>query len=107
MQAVLGAFQQQTAAPQRSQPTALLPLPSASSVPSHRSGLDQYSLLLYNNLLALPLMASYLLLATNELAGAAAYPRLLEPGFALFLLLSCSQAFLLNLCIFRCVLRGA
>lgn len=68
------------------------------------TGLSQTTLLLYNNVLALPLMAAFMLLATNEAAGVLSYPQLRDPRFLLFLLLSCSQAFLLNLCIFRCTL---
>ncbi|KAL6766751.1 hypothetical protein ACKKBG_A37200 [Auxenochlorella protothecoides x Auxenochlorella symbiontica] len=68
------------------------------------TGMNQHTLLLYNNVLALPLMLGMLLLGTNELAGVAAYPRLADPRFLVFLLVSCSQAFLLNVCIFRCTL---
>jgi hypothetical protein len=39
------------------------------------AGLNQSSLLLYNNVLALPLMAAFLLLATNEAAEVATYPQ--------------------------------
>ncbi|GAB4824177.1 hypothetical protein N2152v2_011223 [Parachlorella kessleri] len=63
-------------------------------------GLGQNTLLLYNSLLALPLMSTHLLLGTRELRGVAAFPALATPSFLLFLLVSCSQAFLLNLCIF-------
>lgn len=63
--------------------------------------MSQNTLLLYNNLLALPLMAAWTLLGTRELQEVGAYPRLWDPSFALFLFASCSQAFLLNLCIFR------
>ncbi|KAL4449009.1 hypothetical protein ABPG77_007726 [Micractinium sp. CCAP 211/92] len=68
------------------------------------TGMSQSTLLLYNNLLALPLMCSFLVTATTELRDVTRYPKLLDPGFIVFLLLSCSQAFLLNLCIFRCTL---
>ncbi|KAL4422650.1 hypothetical protein ABPG75_008847 [Micractinium tetrahymenae] len=68
------------------------------------TGMSQNTLLLYNNLLALPLMSSFLVAATTELRDVTAYPKLWNPGFIGFLLLSCSQAFLLNLCIFRCTL---
>lgn len=68
------------------------------------AGMNQHTLLLYNNLLALPLMLAFLVLGTDEVAGVAAYPRLADPSFLLFLLASCSQAFLLNMCIFRCTL---
>ena len=76
-----------------------LPLAAAAAVAA--AGLEQNTLLLYNNVLALPLMAGFLLLGTREVAEVARYPRLWSPSFQLFLLLSCSQAFLLNLCIFR------
>lgn len=68
------------------------------------AGMSQHTLLLYNNVLALPLMVAVLVLGTDELAGVAAYPRLADPSFLGFLLLSCSQAFLLNMCIFRCTI---
>lgn len=65
--------------------------------------MNQHTLLLYNNVLALgPMLV--VLLASDELPGVLSYPRLWEPQFALFLLTSCSQAFLLNLCIFRCTI---
>ncbi|KAK2078341.1 hypothetical protein QBZ16_003181 [Prototheca wickerhamii] len=67
------------------------------------TGMNQHTLLLYNNVLALgPMLV--VLLASDELPGVLSYPRLWEPQFVLFLLTSCSQAFLLNLCIFRCTL---
>lgn len=66
--------------------------------------MSQNTLLLYNNLLALPLTSSFLFLATNEVQEVAKYPQLWDPRFLAFLLVSCSQAFLLNLCIFRCTL---
>lgn len=66
--------------------------------------MNQHTLLLYNNLLALPPMLAFLVLGTGELAGVAAYPRLADPSFLLFLAVSASQAFLLNMCIFRCTL---
>lgn len=65
------------------------------------AGLPQNTLLLYNSILALPLMVVHTMVGTNELQGVAAYPDLWNPRFLLFLLVSCSQAFLLNLCIFR------
>lgn len=67
------------------------------------TGLDQNTMLLYNSVLALPAMA-VVVIASGELSAAAAYPRLFEPRFVLFLLASASQAFLLNLAIFRCTL---
>ena len=65
-------------------------------------GLNQHALLFYNNLIALPLMAAFFLFCTDEPAGVAAAPQLRDPRFVAFLLLSASQAFLLNLCIFWC-----
>ena len=38
-------------------------------------GLAQNTLLLYNNVLALPLMAAFLLLATNEAAEVVKFPQ--------------------------------
>eukprot|EP00873_Tetraselmis_striata_P039390 jgi/Tetstr1/459654/TSEL_005010.t1 len=67
-----------------------------------KSGVGEHDLLLYNNLIALPFMAAYLYLATDELDTVWEYPRLHDPSFQLFLLLSISQAFLLNMCIFYC-----
>lgn len=82
-----------------------LPLTTTTTLhPLRTPGMNQHTLLLYNNVLALPLMLGMLLLGTDELAGVAAYPRLADPRFLVFLLVSCSQAFLLNVCIFRCTL---
>uniref|UniRef100_A0A7S1SSC3 Sugar phosphate transporter domain-containing protein n=1 Tax=Tetraselmis chuii TaxID=63592 RepID=A0A7S1SSC3_9CHLO len=67
-----------------------------------RSGVGEHDLLMYNNLIALPFMATYLYFGTSELDTVWEYPRLHDPGFQLFLLLSISQAFLLNVCIFYC-----
>lgn len=64
--------------------------------------MNQSTLLLYNNVLALPLMAAFTLGATSEVTDVVAFPQLRDPRFVLFLFISCSQAFLLNLCIFRC-----
>ncbi len=64
------------------------------------SGLNQSGLLLYNNVLALPVMALFLVLGTNELNDVRSFPYLTSPTFWLFLLVSCSQAFVLNLAIF-------
>lgn len=44
------------------------------------AGMGQSTLLLYNTLLTLPLMAAYLVLGTNELAGVAAYPQACAAG---------------------------
>ncbi|DBA94567.1 TPA: hypothetical protein ACH3X1_002152 [Trebouxia sp. C0004] len=66
------------------------------------TGLSESSLLYHNNVLSLPLMASYLLAATNEVQTVRQYPQLNNIWFLLFLGVSASQAFLLNLCIFRC-----
>lgn len=67
-----------------------------------RTGLSQNSLLFYNNTMALPLMAGYMLLATSEVQEARSFPQRADPMFLGFLLISTSQAFLLNLCIFWC-----
>lgn len=66
------------------------------------TGLSDSSLLYHNNVLSLPLMASYMLTATNEVQTVHEYPQLSNIWFLLFLGVSTSQAFLLNLCIFRC-----
>jgi solute carrier family 35 len=66
------------------------------------SKLDSFGLLYYNNVLSLPLMVGYLLLFTDELAGVLAYPRLGDPTFWIFLLVSAAQATVLNLAIFLC-----
>lgn len=107
------------------------------------AGLSESSLLYHNNVLSLPLMASYMLTATNEVQTVRQYPQLnniwflvrqwkvqllcsnahpmtIPSGYKLwmchngqcwtpkwwclqlFLGVSASQAFLLNLCIFRC-----
>ena len=71
------------------------------------AGIGQHTLLLYNNVLALAPMATWLVLGTRELPQVAAYPRLRDPSFLAFLLVSCSQAFLLNLAIFRRARGGA
>lgn len=67
------------------------------------TGMDEGTLLLYNNLIALPLMAAVVALS-GEGHAALAYPHLTEPRFLAFLVISASQAFLLNICIFRCTL---
>lgn len=76
--------------------------PSPNPPPPEPAGLNQHALLFYNNLISLPLMAAFFFLATDEPAGVAAAPQLRDPRFVAFLLLSASQAFLLNLCIFWC-----
>ncbi|CAK0763224.1 hypothetical protein CVIRNUC_003036 [Coccomyxa viridis] len=67
-----------------------------------KTGLSQSALLFYNNVLALPVMTSFMLTTTDEIRDVAHYPQIHESSFQLFLLLSASQAFLLNLCIFWC-----
>eukprot|EP00891_Asterochloris_glomerata_P006620 jgi/Astpho2/6620/fgenesh1_pg.00101_%23_26_t len=67
-----------------------------------KTGLNDTSMLLYNNLLSLPVMLSYMVMATDELLEVHRFPLLWDMKFQLFLLVSASQAFLLNLCIFRC-----
>ncbi|KAL3162906.1 hypothetical protein ABBQ32_009349 [Trebouxia sp. C0010 RCD-2024] len=66
------------------------------------TGLTESSLLYHNNVLSLPIMASYMLIATNEVQTVQEYPQLNNIWFLMFLGISASQAFLLNLCIFRC-----
>ena len=46
-----------------------------ASSPTPAVGMDQNTLLYYNNVLALPLMAGFMLLATNEAAEVAQYPQ--------------------------------
>ena len=48
--------------------------PERHAVPAP-AGMNQSTLLLYNNVLALPLMAAWLLLATGEVAQVASYPQ--------------------------------
>eukprot|EP00899_Mesostigma_viride_P027995 jgi/Mesvir1/8380/Mv12626-RA.1 len=60
------------------------------------------ALLYYNNVVSLPMMVTYMALATDELHHVIEYPQLRSHSFQLFLLASCSQALLLNICIFRC-----
>ena len=64
--------------------------------------LNQHALLLYNNALSLPMMLAWFLLATDEPKSVFSAPQWLDPSFLAFLLLSASQAFLLNLCMFWC-----
>ncbi len=45
------------------------------------TGLSQNALLFYNNLLALPIMLAYLLLATDELQNVLQYPQLTSISF--------------------------
>ena len=66
------------------------------------TSLNEMSLLYYNNILGLPLMAGWLVLGTDELNHVWGYEYLLDPKFLLCLLFSASQAFVLNMCIFRC-----
>ena len=67
------------------------------------TGLSDAGLLWCNNVLAMPLMLAYTAVATDELQRVQSFPRLFDGSFIAFLILSASQAFLLNLCIFRCV----
>jgi len=67
-----------------------------------KTGLNQHALLMYNNLIAAPLMLAYFLFVSGEVGPVLAAPQLWDPTFLAFLLLSTSQAFLLNLCIFWC-----
>lgn len=45
------------------------------------SGLSQSALLFYNNVLALPVMTSFMLTTTNELRDVAVFPQIHEPSF--------------------------
>ena len=67
-----------------------------------RTGLNQHALLLYNNLIAFPLVIAWLLLATDEPSGVLASTQIRDPVFVVFLLVSASQAFVLNQCMFWC-----
>jgi len=64
--------------------------------------LNQHALLLYNNVLSLPMMLIWFLLATDEPKSVFSAPQWRDPSFVAFLLISASQAFLLNLCVFWC-----
>lgn len=64
--------------------------------------LNQHALLLYNNVLSFPMMLAWFFLATDEPKSVFSAPQWLDPSFVAFLLLSASQAFLLNLCMFWC-----
>lgn len=66
------------------------------------SQLGTFSLLYYNNVLSLPLMVIYLMLFTDELKRLPLYPRLSEPAFIGFILISAAQATVLNIAIFLC-----
>ncbi|KDD75983.1 hypothetical protein H632_c408p1 [Helicosporidium sp. ATCC 50920] len=71
------------------------------------SGLGQHTMLLYNNVLSLPLMLVALAGAPGELREVWRYERLRDPEFLAFFFVACSQAFVLNLCIFRCTLLNS
>lgn len=45
------------------------------------TGLSESSLLYYNNVLSLPIMGSYMLIATDELQTVQQYPKLHNPWF--------------------------
>lgn len=64
--------------------------------------LNQHALLLYNNVLSLPMMLAWFWFATDEPNSVFSAPQWQDPSFVLFLFLSASQAFLLNLCVFWC-----
>ncbi|CAN8064439.1 unnamed protein product [Agarophyton chilense] len=64
--------------------------------------LDTFSLLYLNNLISFPLMLSYLLLFSNELAQVPHYKHFYDAKFWAFLLFSAAQATLLNVAIFLC-----
>lgn len=65
------------------------------------SGMNQETLLWHNNLMGLPIML-LMLVFSGELPQIPHFPQLYDPYFMAFLLLSAAQAFLLNLCIFKC-----
>ena len=65
-------------------------------------GLNQHSLLFYNNVFSLPMMLAWFLLATDEPKTVFSAPQWSDPSFVIFLFISASQAFLLNLCLFWC-----
>lgn len=67
-----------------------------------RSKLETFGLLMYNNLLAFPMMLTYLFLFTTEWKDIPYYPHIHETRFWLFLLFSAAQATLLNIAIFLC-----
>ncbi|XRA99106.1 UDP-N-acetylglucosamine/UDP-glucose/GDP-mannose transporter [Pycnococcus provasolii] len=66
------------------------------------SGLSDATLLWLNNMYSFPLMLLWTCGGTNECVDVWSYPRLSEPSFIGFLLVSASQALLLNLAIYRC-----
>eukprot|EP00292_Cryptomonas_paramecium_P009095 CAMPEP_0113695706 /NCGR_PEP_ID=MMETSP0038_2-20120614/21061_1 /TAXON_ID=2898 /ORGANISM="Cryptomonas paramecium" /LENGTH=257 /DNA_ID=CAMNT_0000618303 /DNA_START=246 /DNA_END=1015 /DNA_ORIENTATION=+ /assembly_acc=CAM_ASM_000170 len=65
------------------------------------SGLNDFGLLFYNNVLALPFMVGSLLVS-GELEGVRQYKLLYDAKFQLFFVVSAAQAFLLNFFIFFC-----
>lgn len=65
-------------------------------------GLNQHALLLYNNVISLPMVLGWFLLATDEPKNVLSATQWQDPSFVVFLLISASQAFLLNLCMFWC-----
>ena len=65
-------------------------------------GLNQHALLLYNNVISLPMMLAWFFLATDEPKSVFVARQWQDPSFVAFLILSASQAFLLNLCMFWC-----
>ena len=64
--------------------------------------LNQHALLLYNNVLSLPMMLLWFVFATDEPENVFSAPQWRDPSFVAFLLVSASQAFLLNVCTFWC-----
>ncbi|GBG93210.1 hypothetical protein CBR_g60598 [Chara braunii] len=66
-----------------------------------KAGLSEMGMMYYNNCLSLPIML-FCLHLSDEITGVLSFPRLLEPRFLAFLLVSSSQGFLLNVAIFRC-----
>ena len=64
--------------------------------------LNEQTMLMYNNAIGIPLMLTYLLIWTDEAQRLATYTGKFKTDFQLFLLFTCSQAFILNYCLYRC-----
>ena len=69
--------------------------------------LNQHALLLYNNILSLPMVLMWFLFATEEPKSVFSAPQWIDPSFVMFLLISASQAFFLNLCVFWCTTENS
>ena len=53
----------------------------AAREPGVAAGLSQSALLFYNNVLALPVMTSFMLMTTNEIRDVAHYPQIHDSSF--------------------------